>query len=210
METIPLKMSRRQLEAIFYGLKALTDSMAAYLAEKPEPEKESTKERDVNTIITSLATNTSLKNTNTYQVPNTSKDTLIRNNTSASASNNNINNNNINNAVDDDDVTTTSKISNTYQSSGIPTLEDVEVYVRKCGYKMSAQKFFNYYRGLGWKTKTGTSIVGIWRGYVDTWAKNEYAPAEQPQQTASAPTGKNAGMGTVEDRHATHPFVPSF
>lgn len=197
METIELKLSRQQLEAIFYGFKALTDSMALVLAQ-PSSNTYIDTNTNINTLITDLASKTSLV-PNTSTNTNTSKNTNTR--STSSTSNKNI-------IINDDDEDTVIKVNdNTCKENDIPTLEDVIEYVNTCKYRMSAKKFYDHYKNLGWKTMGGTSIVGQWRGFVDNWAKNEF-PSKQQMQPL--PTGKNAGMGTVEERRAAHPFVPSF
>lgn len=163
----------------------------------------------VETLITSLASNTNMNTSNTTKSTlNTTLTTPINKN------NNNININNmsskeIDNMSGKENTNTSIENSNTCkEEDDIPTLQDVIRYVNYRGYQMNSQKFFDYYKNNGWKTMGGVSIAGKWRGFVDKWAQNEYKAKGQPQ--ASTPKGGQAGMGTVEDRHAAHPFVPSF
>ena len=155
----------------------------------------------VDAIITTLASNTKLDTSPRGNTSTANKDTIIRGNTTtASAINNNINNNTV--VDDDEEANIVVNNTNTYIDTGIPTLEEITKYVNVHNYKMSPQKFFDYYKQRNWKTKGGVSIVGQWKGFVDNWAKNEFAPKQQTQQSGNT--------GTVEDRHAAHPFVPSF
>ena len=231
METIELKLSlsKEQFDMICSGLKALADSMSAIMADNmadkvadKQPssntyiDTNTSKDTDtykdyksrVETLITNLASNTKLDS-------NTTKSTLNTTLTSSSNKNNNniiINNmsgKEIDNMSGEEIVNTNTENSNTCKEErDIPTLNDVIGYVNYRGYRMNSQKFYDYYSKNHWKTMGGVSIAGKWRGFVDRWAQNEYNAKGQPQ--ATTPTGKNAGMGTVEDRHATHPFVPSF
>lgn len=222
METIELKLSlsKEQFDMICCGLKALADSMSATMADNMA-DKVADKQPSSNTYID---TNTS-KDTNTPTNTNTSYDyksrvdslitslasnTRLDTNTNKSTLNTTLatttnKNNNIINVVDEKANIVVNENTNTCIDNGIPSYEDVLAYVNTCKYSMSAQKFYDYYQKTGWKTKNGVSLEGRWKGFVDTWAKAEFA---KPQ--ASIPTGNQAGMGTVEDRHATHPFVPSF
>ena len=221
METIELNLvlDRNQFEQIVNGLKALTAALSnTYIDTDTNKETNTNKDTTptnantsydyksrVDAIITNLASNTrldTLPRGNTSSDANTNRDTLIRNNTSSASASNNINNNINNNTVDDDEeANIVVNNTNTYIDTGIPTLEEITQYVNVHKYRMSAQKFYDYYKRRNWKTRGGVSIVGQWKGFVDNWAKNEFAPKQQPQQAGN--------MGTVEERRAAHPFVPT-
>lgn len=205
METIELKLvlDRNQFEAIVCGLKALTAALSNTY-NNTNTSKETNTPTNANTqydyksrvdnLISSLASNTRLDT-------KTNQDTLTR--ITAPTTINKNNNIIVNDVVDEKAINispNTSKDTNTCKDVEIPTLEDVEAYVRKCGYDMSSQKFFDYYSRNGWKTKTGVSLRGVWKGFVDSWAKSEFA---RPKPQTPAPT-------TIEEKHAAHPFVPSF
>ena len=178
MDTIELRLTidKEAIEAIFTLLGALA-------------ERESTKEKESNITNTNIA--------------------------SSSASSNNINNNNIN-TVDVDVIDKARNIARekainkvneeANNEVDIPTLEDVKAYADACGYKMSSQKFYDYYKNNGWKTKRGVSLVGMWKGFVDNWAKAEYAHNDKPTGNKA---GMGTGVGTVEESHKAHPFVPT-
>lgn len=220
METIELNLmlDKNQFEAIVSGLKALTAALSnTYIDTNTDKDTDTDKattptnantsydyKSRVDAIITNLAANTRLdtspRGNTSSDDANTYKDTLHRGNTTtATANNNNINNNTV--VVDDDDdeeVNIVVNNANTYIDTGIPTLEEITKYVDVRNYRMSPQKFFDYYKRRNWKTKGGVSIVGQWKGFVDNWAKNEFAPKQQAGNT-----------GTVEERRAAHKFVPT-
>lgn len=217
METIELKLSlsKEQFDMICCGLKALADSMSAIMADNMADKVADTKPSSNTYIDTNTSTDT-----NTYKDYKTRVDSLItslasntkldtntnaNNSTRMTTASNNKNNNNIINVVDEKANIVVNENTNTCIDNGIPSYEDVLAYVNTCKYSMSAQKFFDYYQKMGWKTKNGVSLERRWKGFVDTWAKAEFT---KPQ--AATPKGNQAGMGTVEERHATHPFVPSF
>ena len=237
METIELKLSlsKEQFDMICTGLKALADSMSAIMADNMA-DKVADKQPSSNTYIdtnTSKETNTPTNTNTSYDyktrvdslisslasntkfTTDTTKSTLNTTLTTTNKNNNNIIINNmsgkeIDNMSGEEIVNTNIENSNTCKEErDIPTLNDVIGYVAYRGYKMNSQKFYDYYSKNHWKTMGGVSIAGKWRGFVDRWAQNEYNAKGQPQET-TAYTGGKAGMGTVEDRHATHPFVPSF
>ena len=57
-----------------------------------------------------------------------------------------------------------------------PTREEVIDYVAEKGYILNANRFYNYYTNLNWKTKGGTSIIDCWKSYIDGWARTEPKP----------------------------------
>ena len=188
---------------LFALFDAFADAVADKVADKLEKKEESTKEErnttytdvcqrsnsysDTNNVLSSIPSN---KDTNTDTV------SLNRN----SISNNDFNKNTV--IVDVVNEKANNEVNeNTNNEVNIPTLEDVEKYVNKCGYKMSSQKFFDYYKNNNWKTKNGVSLVGKWKGFVDTWAKAEFNSSSKPNNV-----GMGNGRGTVEEAHAAHPF----
>ena len=234
METIELKLSlsKEQFDMICSGLKALADSMSAIMADNmadkqpssntyidTNTSKETNTPTNTNTsydyktrvdsLISSLASNTKFTTDTTKSTLNTTLTTTNKNNNNIII--NNMSGKEIDNMSGEEIVNTNIENSNTCKEEhDIPTLLDVIGYVNYSGYKMNSQKFYDYYSNNHWKTMGGVSLAGKWRGFVDKWAQNEYkAKGQQPQET-TAYTGGKAGMGTVEDRHATHPFVPSF
>ena len=246
METIELNLTldKSQFEAIVSGLKALTAALSNTCKDTNTYKETNTPTNTntsydyktrVDTLISTLASNTKLTSNTTKETLNTTLDTPKKEN-----NNNIIINNKSGIEIDDklgkEIVNTNIENSNTCKEEplprvkmdyefyvedgqqkvreipipeGVPTLQEVKNYVMVSGYKMNPQKFYDYYKTKGWKTMGGTSIIGRWKEYVDKWAQNEYKPTGQAQ-TAPVYTGGKAGMGTVEERHATHPFVPSF
>lgn len=49
-----------------------------------------------------------------------------------------------------------------------PTLKEVKKFVREENLKVNADKFFNHYTSLGWKTATGVPIAD-WKAKVRVW-----------------------------------------
>ena len=180
METVELRITidKEAVEAIFTLLKALA-------------ERESTKEKDIsNTLL-----NTNNTNTFTSKTTTTEKDI----------------NNNINTVI----VSSLDSDSESYKQgnsvdynhgnnmsiehgSDEPTLDSITAYIAKCGYKFSPNKFYEYYNGNGWKTKSGISMKERWREFADMWSKMEKKPLTTKEAT------------TREERQALHPFEKSF
>lgn len=58
------------------------------------------------------------------------------------------------------------------KSNQIPTLSEVEAECQKRGFKISPQKFFDYYNASGWKT-TENEPVHDWRKMLAIWEMKE-------------------------------------
>lgn len=191
----------------------VADKLAAKKADKEENEEESNKEEvkeeipirintstnHVRTLSTSNTTNTNNNITNTK---------AIDLNTSNKADN--TDNNNTNNYVCNDcsGNTTNAKdlnTSNNTSTNAEVTMDQILGYMSQKGYKFDPKKFYNYYRGMGWKTKNGRDILPIWQQAIDTWARTEYDRGTYKAAT----TPNKVGMGTREERMAAHPFVPT-
>ena len=84
-----------------------------------------------------------------------------------------------------------------------PTVEEIEAYRQERierGEKMpdsvTAEKFYNYYEAVGWKTTRGRSMMRTWRASFDSWAMREYEPAAAP--AAQTVTGEQGSFDTGE------------
>lgn len=169
----------------------VADKLAAKKADKEENEEESNKEEVKEEIP--IRINTSNKTDKT---------------------DNNNTNNNINNTVCNDvcmPITNDIRSNNTNaidsNTSNIRelTMDQILGYMSQKNYKFDPKKFYNYYRGMGWKTKNGRDILPIWQQAIDTWARTEYDRGTYKAAT----TPNKVGMGTREERMAAHPFVPT-
>ena len=69
----------------------------------------------------------------------------------------------------------------------MPTMEDIQRYVRKKGCRIDPVKFFNYYQMRNWRIN-GT-VITDWEAAVDYWDSNEKYPAQSKDR---APGGKKA------------------
>ena len=214
METIELRLTidKEAVEAIMTLLGALADRMSDKRESREESTKEESKEKttyhDIRPVINSLSTCMNMSKPCNNTNPQGNNNTIHQDNTATTDNkdNNNINNNTLSVDVDEKAINKVNEkaYSNVDKAmdtmyKAVPTLEDVEEYVSKCGYKMSAQKFYDYYKDKDWKTKNGVSIVGKWKGFVDNWAKSEFIQTMKP----------SAATATIEERHAAHPFVPT-
>lgn len=95
--------------------------------------------------------------------------------------------------------TTTTYTQNTNNTE--PTLDDIKQYIWSKNYSLDANRFYNYYKNNGWKTKNGNVMIERWKEYIDNWASNEFS-------SNKALRAMGAGV-TVEERRARHPFEPS-
>jgi len=96
-------------------------------------------------------------------------------------------------------TTTTTYTQNTNNTE--PTLDDIKQYIWSKNYSLDANRFYNYYKNNGWKTKNGNVMIERWKEYIDNWASNEFS-------SNKALRAMGAGV-TVEERRARHPFEPS-
>lgn len=53
-----------------------------------------------------------------------------------------------------------------------PTLQQVKDYAKENGIRIDADKFFSYYKMLGWKNKNGTPVTD-WKAAIDYWCASE-------------------------------------
>ena len=95
--------------------------------------------------------------------------------------------------------TTTTHTQNTNNTE--PTFDDIKQYIWSKNYSLDANRFYNYYKNNGWKTKNGNVMIERWKEYIDNWASNEFS-------SNKALRAMGAGV-TVEERRARHPFEPS-
>lgn len=71
----------------------------------------------------------------------------------------------------EDNTILTSTIENLSTVGAIPTLEEVEAYVKEIGSGVNTKKFYNYYSSRGWKTKEGNPLD--WKQAVIYWQNTE-------------------------------------
>lgn len=180
----------------------VADKLAAKKADKEENEEESNKEEVKEEIPIRINTSNNTTNTN-----NKNKDIIISNNACMHNALNNITNN-----TNAEDLNTNNKDLNALDTNAIDsntnaevTMDQILAYMSQKGYKFDPNKFYSYYRGMGWKTKNGRDIRPIWKETIDQWAKYEY----NRSSAKAATTPNKVGMGTREERMAAHPFVPT-
>lgn len=178
---IELTLEKETVEAFFKMISSLAASLSAQMSDKEENEEESNKEE--------------VKEEKTIRINTSNKTDKTDNNNT----NNNINNNCVSNDV------CMSIPSNNLPVSKELTMDQILSYMSQKGYKFDPNKFYNYYRGMGWKTKNGKDILPIWQQAIDTWARTEYGKDTYKKAT----TPNKVGMGTREERMAAHPFVPT-
>lgn len=60
-----------------------------------------------------------------------------------------------------------------------PTIDEIRQYITDNGYKVDAERFFDYYESNGWKV--GKNPMKDWKACVRTWSKNE-KPSPKPKR----------------------------
>lgn len=195
---IELTLERDTVEAFFKMISSLAASLSAQMSDtksdmmsdKEENEEESNKEE--------------VKEEKTIRINTSNKTDKTDNNNT----NNNINNNCVSNdacmSIPSNNLPVSNSISNDTSTKEL-TMDQILGYMSQKGYKFDPKKFYNYYRGMGWKTKNGRDILPIWQQAIDTWARTEYDRGTYKAAT----TPNKVGMGTREERMAAHPFVPT-
>lgn len=203
---IELTLERDTVEAFFKMISSLAASLSAQMSDtksdtksdmmsdKEENEEESNKEEVKEEIPIRINTSS-----NTIRPLSTSNTTNTNNN------NYFINGGNSTNAIDLNTSAKDLNTSNNTSTNAEVTMDQILSYMSQKGYKFDPNKFYNYYRGMGWKTKNGKDIRPIWKETLDQWASYEI---KRPSQKA-ATTPNKVGMGTREERMAAHPFVPT-
>jgi len=173
----------------------VADKLAAKKADKEENEEESNKEEVKEEIPIRINTSNNTTNTN-------NKNNNISNNACMHNALNNITNN-----TNAEDLNTNNKDLNALDTNTNTevTMDQILGYMSQKGYKFDPNKFYRYYRGMGWKTKNGRDIRPIWKETIDQWASYEY----NKTAAKAATTPNKVGMGTREERMAAHPFVPT-
>lgn len=70
------------------------------------------------------------------------------------------------------------------QSPSSPSLQEVADFCREMGYRVSPERFWNFYQGTGWKLSKGKPIVD-WRPVLSNWESMEWEkePEEQEIET---------------------------
>lgn len=66
-----------------------------------------------------------------------------------------------------------------------PSLSEVKDFITSGKYNVDAQRFFDYYSGLGWKDKNGKA-VNDWKSKVAQWSKREKKYENDKTNTARA------------------------
>lgn len=182
---IELTLEKETVEAFFKMISSLAASLSAQMSDKEENEEESNKEEVKEEMHTS---NTISINTDN----NICNNACMHSNTTLDGSYNKDLNALDTNALD---LNTNAEV----------TMDQILAYMSQKNYKFDPNKFYNYYRGMGWKTKNGRDIRPIWKETIDQWAKYEY----NRSSAKAATTPNKVGMGTREERMAAHPFVPT-
>lgn len=76
------------------------------------------------------------------------------------------------------------KPNNKYRAFAKPTILEIAEYVREMGYKVDAERFFDYYESRGWMV--GKNKMKDWKASVRLWARNQReSVAEKPAPTAT-------------------------
>lgn len=76
-----------------------------------------------------------------------------------------------------------------------PTLDEISSYIAEKGYKVNAQRFYDYYESGNWKTKAGKTMSANWKQYVVTWNNKELE--------RDKPKGYNSDWQTVNETTET-------
>lgn len=182
---IELTLEKETVEAFFKMISSLAASLSAQMSDKEENEEESNKEevKEEMHISNTISINTD---------NNICNNACMHSNTTLDGSYNKDLNALDTNAID---LNTNAEV----------TMDQILAYMSQKGYKFDPNKFYSYYRGMGWKTKNGRDIRPIWKETIDQWAKYEY----NRSSAKAATTPNKVGMGTREERMAAHPFVPT-
>lgn len=78
-----------------------------------------------------------------------------------------------------------------------PTIEEIKAYIEEKGYKVNAQRFYDYYESGNWKTKAGKYMAGNWKQYVVSWNNKEL------ERIKDQPKGYNSDWQTVNETTET-------
>ena len=78
-----------------------------------------------------------------------------------------------------------------------PTLDEISSYIAEKGYKVSAQRFYDYYESRNWKTEAGKTMTGNWKQYVVTWNNKEL------ERVKDNPKGYNSDWQAVNETTET-------